>query len=118
MERTAATLRGKLTDHQRRFVEKMPLRVEAINETLARCAQHDRSALDRLERLFHTLAGTAGTFGLNAVAAAAAEAEEACNEFHRAALRDEDVHYLRYLVDQIRTAMNVKGMNGNDAAAA
>jgi chemotaxis protein histidine kinase CheA len=95
---------GRLFELRQRFITAMPEKVGSISETLARCAGDDRSAMYRLERQFHTLAGTAGTYGLMAVAAAAREAEEACAELHESSMDGESFYYLQYLVDQVRRA--------------
>lgn len=102
-----ATLKGQLFDLKQRFVQKMPDRIAAIAETLAHYVEGETQAGDRLERLFHTLAGTAGTYDLRAVAAAAREAEEVCAQHNHASLDRETLSYLAFLVDQLRTALAV-----------
>ncbi len=115
MERSR-TLNTRLLDLRDHFIKTVPGRIDAINETLAQCATNDPTAMHRLERQFHTLAGTAGTYGLLEIAAAAGEAEATCADAQEAWLDGESFYYLQYLVDQLRRAADAVEEHGIEAA--
>lgn len=69
-----AAVNDKIQFLKERFVNGLPMRLDAMIEMVSRSAKQD------LERAFHSLAGTGGTYGLSAVAAIAREGEEMCGQ--------------------------------------
>lgn len=99
-----AILEQRLDQLRQKFLEGLPKRLEAIDESWAGLQSRKMGAAETLERNFHSLAGTAGTFGVSHLSAVAANAERVCESLKSPGPDQESWQQIEMLIGQLRLA--------------
>jgi HPt (histidine-containing phosphotransfer) domain-containing protein len=108
-------LNDRLRELTKRFLDRVPERLVAIEDSVSRAAA-GMASLEEVGRHFHSLAGTAGTYRAYDIAQLAADAEAFCISLESID-RDAEAH-LHSVLHGIREAMSSRGTQNDEGAGA